>query len=55
MYLHIKVQYLSSVLMQVNLLHNYTNIAVADIHTHNFNDIQSYRDMFQYYRDSHKI
>ena len=45
----------------MNLLHTYTNIAVADVHTHNFNDIHyyhdviHYRNMLQYYRDSHTI
>ena len=46
---------------EVNLLHNYTNNAVADLRIHNFNDIQyyhdsiHYHDMFLYYRESGKI
>ena len=45
----------------MNLLQNYRNNAVADLCTHNFNDIQYYcdsihnRDMLLYYRDSGKI
>ena len=31
------------------------NIAVADLRTHNDTDIQHYRDMLLYYRDSNKI
>ena len=45
----------------MNLLYNYTNIAVADLRTHNFNDIQYYRDSIHYrnmllnYHDSGKF
>ena len=39
-YLHIKVQYLFKC-TEVNLLQNHTNITVADLHTHNFNAIQT--------------
>ena len=52
--LHIKVQYLFWC-TEVNLLHNYTNIAVADLRTLNFNYIQYYCDILLYYCDSGKI
>ena len=53
-YLHIKVRYLFWC-TEVNLLHNYTNNAVADLCTHNFNDIQYYHPDSIHYHESGKI
>ena len=44
-----------SSVLRWTLLHDYTNIAVADLRALNFSNIQYYCDMFLYYRDSGKI
>ena len=50
LYLHFKVKFL---VHEVILLYNYTYSVVVDPRTYTtFNDIQNYRDIFLYYRDS---